>query len=87
MGEFLASLLLGAVEVMLVLTGKAVIAITTFGRWRGEQLTRSEGHTYAPAGALSFKREGQRVITATGMLFIGIIFYVLLGVVLLWLAS
>ena len=87
MGELLASLLMGAVEVVLVLTGKAVVAIATVGRWRGEHLTKSEAHVYGPAGALSFKREGRRVITATGMLLIGVLFYVALGVVLLWLAS
>ena len=87
MGELFASLLLGAVEVLLVLTGKVVVAVATIGRWRGEHLAKSEAHIYGPAGALSFKREGQRVITATGMLLIGVLFYIGLGVVLLWLAS
>ena len=87
MGELFASLLLGAVEVVVVLTGKALIAIVTLGRWRGERLAKSEAHVYGPAGALSFKREGQRVITATGLLLVGILFYIALGVLLLWLAS
>jgi hypothetical protein len=87
MGELFASLLLGAVEWILVLTGKAIVAVVTLGRWRGEHLTKSEAHVYGPAGALSFKREGQRVITATGMLLVGVLFYLALGVVLLWLAS
>ncbi|WP_235509432.1 hypothetical protein [Acidovorax sp. Root402] len=37
---------------------------------------------FAPAGALSFRREGQRVVTASGLYIAGSLFYVLLAVLL-----
>ena len=78
MGEVIAALLGTVVEVVLIFTGKAVISVASFGRWRGEQFSSSEGRIHSPAGALTFKRDGQRVFTATGLFFIGSVFYVLL---------
>ena len=62
-------------------TGRLVVWLITFGRWRGEPLLDDEGRIYGAAGALSFVRDGQRVITDTGLLFVGIAFYVVLLVV------
>jgi hypothetical protein len=75
------------VEFVLVGTGKAVVRVVSFGQWRGEHMSRNEGRIYSAAGALSFKREGQRVITVNGLLFVGVFFYVVLAVLLLWWAS
>ena len=59
-------------------TGQLVVRLITRGRWRGEDLRGDEGRIYGPAGALSFVRDGQRVITNTGLSFIGSAFYVFL---------
>jgi len=87
MGEAVAVLLWAAFEVAFVFTGKFVVLALSFGRWRGERISSKEGCIYGPAGALSFKREGQRVITANGLLFVGVLFYVLLAFVLFWVSS
>ena len=90
MGELVAALLWAAIEIAFVLlafTGKVVVAVASFGRWRSEKLSGIEGHIYGAAGALSFKRDGQRVVTPTGLLFVGGLFYALLGFAALWLVS
>lgn len=87
MEDVLGWLLWLLVEVVLVGTGKAVVRVVSFGQWRGEHMSRNEGRIYSAAGALSFKHEGQRVITINGLLFVGVIFYVVLAVLLLWWAS
>ena len=73
------------VELVLVGTGKAAVTLVTLGRWRGERLSSRESRVHGVAGALSFVREGRRVVTRTGLLFVGITVYALLiaiGVVL-----
>ncbi len=59
-------------------TGRGAVWPVSFGRWRGEQLLGDEGRIHGAAGALSFVRDGRRVITDTGLLFVGISFYVVL---------
>lgn len=71
------------VEVVLIQTGRAAVWSASLGRWRGENISEKEGRIYGPAGALSFLREGRRVVTANGMLFAGIIVYVTLAFALL----
>jgi len=66
------------IEVLLVVTGRLVVWLFSLGRWRGEALGSDEGRIYSAAGSLSFVRDGQRVVTQTGQLFVGLIFYVLL---------
>ena len=78
MAEIVASFVWLVVELLLVGTGKAVIWAISFGRWRSESLGEDESRVFAAAGALSFLRDGRRVITTTGMLFAGLAFYVLL---------
>jgi hypothetical protein len=76
--ELLSFLAFVLFEVILVTTGRLVVRGATLGRWRGEQLGRKESRVFAAAGALSFVRDGRRVITSTGLLFIGLAFYVAL---------
>jgi hypothetical protein len=83
MDELLSAVFLFVIEVVVINTGRAVLAVVTLGKWRGEKLASREARVYGLAGALSFKREGQRIVTANGLLFIGGAFYV--GVVA-WLA-
>ena len=59
-------------------TGRVAVWLVSFGRWRGEQLLGDEGRIHGAAGALSFVRDGRRVITNTGLLFFDITFYVVL---------
>ena len=81
--ELLAALAWVAMDLALVLSGKLFVRVISLGRWRGESLRGSEGRMYSPAGALSFKRDGQRVFTWNGMQLAGLAFYVLLGFVTL----
>ena len=87
MAEIIASFVWLVVELLLVGTGKAVIWAFSFGRWRSESLREDESRVFAAAGALSFVRDGKRVITTTGMLFAGLAFYVLLIVLSLLYAA
>ena len=80
-------LLSGFVGLLLVLTGKIVVIVGSFGQWRGESLRADEGRTYSAAGSLWFKRDGQRVVTVTGLLLFGVLFYVFLTFILFWLFS
>ncbi|MGC1174574.1 hypothetical protein [Polaromonas sp.] len=68
----------GVLEFITVQVGRVAVWLVSFGRWRGEQLRGGEGRIHGPAGALSFVRDGRRVITDTGLLFFGIAFYVAL---------
>ncbi len=70
----------GVLEFITMQVGRVAVWLVSFGRWRGEQLHGDEGRIYSPAGALSFVRDGRRVITDTGLLFFGIAFYVVLFV-------
>jgi hypothetical protein len=83
--EILAFLGWLLVEVVLLKTGRAVVFLGTAGRWRGEKVEEKEGRIHGLAGALSFKREGQRVITTNGLFVIGLFFYV--GLVALLIAA
>jgi hypothetical protein len=64
--------------VIAIQTGRVVVWLVSFGKWRGEPLFGDEGRIYGAAGALSFVRDGKRVITDTGLLFVGVAFYVVL---------
>lgn len=75
------------IEILLIGTGRLVVCTVSFGRWRGEKVGERESKTLAPAGALSFRHEGVRVVTHTGLLFVGIVFYVGAAVSLLAFAS
>ena len=70
---------------LLVLTGKAIVIVASFGQWRSEPLCANEVRAYSAAGSLWFKRDGQIVVTVGGLEFIGFVFYVLLACVLFWL--
>ena len=83
MAEIVAVIVWGLLELILAFTGKFVVWALSFGRWRSESLRENESWVFAAAGALSFVREGQRVITTTGLVFVGLAFYLLL--VVLWL--
>ena len=74
MRAFLGMLLWCAVDLAFVLAGKLFVRMISLGRWRGESLSSSEGRMYGPAGALSFKRDGQRVFTWSGMQLAGVVF-------------
>ena len=71
--------IIGAVlGVIAIQTGRVVVWLVSFGKWRGEPLFGDEGRIYGAAGALSFVRDGKRVITDTGLLFVGVALYVVL---------
>lgn len=68
----------GVLGVIAVQTGRIVVWLVSFGKWRGEPLFGEEGRIYGTAGALSFVRDGRRAITDIGLMFVGVAFYVIL---------
>lgn len=87
MEEGLAVLLWLSVELLLIYTGRGVIAALSLGCWRGEQIQRKEGRIHSAAGSLSFVRDGQRVVTAGGLFFAGLVFYIALMFLLVYIAA
>jgi hypothetical protein len=73
----------GAIGFLLTQTGRVVVYVCSFGRWRGEPILGDEGRIYSAAGSLWFTRDEQVVITHTGQTFIGLAFYlvVILGAI------
>ncbi|OOG35866.1 hypothetical protein [Polaromonas sp. A23] len=67
------------VDIVLAQTGRFVVWIATFGRWRAERFEEGEAQAYAPEAGLYFKRRGQCVITATGCVLAGFFFYLAFG--------
>lgn len=65
------------VELVLAFTGKVVVWAFSLGRWGSESLGENESLVFAAAGALSFLREGRRVVTITGLVLAGLAFYLL----------
>lgn len=72
---------------LLVLTGKTIVIVGSFGLWRGESLFTKEERGYSVPRSLWFKRDGQLVVSVAGLQFIGGLFYVLLTFFLFWLFS
>ena len=77
----------GVLGVIAIQTGRLIVWLVSFGKWRGEPLFGEEGRIYGAAGALSFVRDGRRVITHTGLLFVGVAFYVVLFAVIIAFAA
>jgi len=78
MAEIVAAFVGEALALVLAFTGRILVWAISFGRWRSESLREDESRVFAAAGALSFVREGRRVITSTGLIFAGLTFYLLL---------
>ncbi|MFN9473009.1 hypothetical protein [Acidovorax sp.] len=66
------------VNYVFLYTGKAVVYVLTLGRWRGE-CGDNEGRIHGAAGALTFVRDGQRVLTDRSAAFVGGIACIVLG--------
>ena len=63
------------IDLLLIWTGKLLVFLLSFGAWRSESMMRNESGIHAAAGALSFVRDGRRVVTTTGQLMAGVAFY------------
>lgn len=72
-------LLFSTFDVLLTVTGRLLVSALSLGRWRADPLMKEEGRIYGAAGGFSFVRDGRRVITHTGQLFIGLAFYIVLA--------
>ncbi len=64
-----------ALGALVVHTGRLVVWMISFGQWRGESWLGNEARVHGLAGALSFVRDGKRVITETGLMFFGAVFW------------
>ena len=86
MTDLVVAVLWSAVDVLLIATGALLVRALSLGRWRTEDARNKEARMFAPAGALSFRRDGQRVVTATGVYMAGSAFYAVLAVLLVGLS-
>lgn len=86
MTELVFAVLWSAIEGLLILTGALVVRTASWGRWRTEHWGSNEARIFGAAGALSFRREGRRVVTTNGLVFAGLLFYVLLVLVVVGLS-
>lgn len=77
MTEFVVAMLWSVAELLLIFTGALVVRVLSLGRWRSERLGSAEARIFSAAGALSFRHEGKRVVTSNGLLFVGLLFYIL----------
>jgi hypothetical protein len=69
------------VEVLLVLTGKVLVRVSTLGSWRCESIRGKD--LPGADGALIFAENDRWVVTVAGQELVGIAFYaVVLGVVI-----
>jgi len=75
MAEIITAFVWELLELFLAITGQFLVWALSLGRWRSESLRENESRVFAAAGALSFVREGQRVITSTGLVFAGLAFF------------
>lgn len=76
-----------ALGIITIQIGRLAVWSLSLGRWRGEPLFGDEGRIFGAAGALSFVRDGRRVITETGLLFAGIAFVIVLVLIGMTIAS
>ena len=81
MTELVFAVLWSAAELLLIFTGALMVRTVSWGRWRTEQWGSNEARVFGAAGALSFRRDGRRVVTTNGLVFAGLLFYVLLVLV------
>ncbi|AKJ30929.1 hypothetical protein AAW51_4238 [Caldimonas brevitalea] len=70
------------IELVLIGTGRVAVRVVSLGRWRGAAFDGNEERIFSAAGALSFRKEGRRIITSTGLLFAGVLAYLILFAVL-----
>lgn len=77
------TLLVTALDVFLTLTGKLLVPVISLGRWRASPLGTNEECIHSAAGSLWFVRDERLVVTHTGQLFLGVVFYILLVIALL----
>lgn len=87
MTEFLVAMLWSVFEVLIVFTGAQVVRVVSLGRWRSERWGSNEARALSAAGALSFRHEGQRVVTTNGLIVVGLLFYGVLAVLAVALAG
>lgn len=85
--EALAYLAFGLLELMLLLTAKALIHLCSCGRWQSDGLQSDRHRIHSGAGALSYRLHGKRIITTAGQSLIGFVFYAAVaGLAICWLA-
>lgn len=87
MSELLGAVGVFLVDLLVVSAGRVVVRVLSFNRWRGEAFGADEARIYAAAGAFSFVRHGQRVVTRMGLGFAGALVWLLVGLGTAWLLA
>ncbi len=75
------------VETVCMLTGMGLVRLLSRGQWRSEKLTGKEAAIQSAAGSLSFRIDGSRVVTTSGLILVGMAFYGVLAWAGIWLAT
>ena len=78
MSDAIIVALWAVIELILIVTGRIVVKALTFGRCRVTET--NESRIYGAAGAFSLNRGGRRAVTEKGQLFVGMLFYLVLGI-------
>jgi len=82
--ELLLEALLQLMTPVVGWTGRGIVRVVSFGTCECESLFGKSSGVTAPAGALTYLRGQRLVVTATGQVVLGTLFYVLLGLVAYW---
>jgi hypothetical protein len=87
MDLLLSVLLETVIKVVIVGTGRLLVTVLSFGRWRSASFFTDEEKTHGGAGVLSFVQDGQRVATTTSLVILGLVFYFVLASIFVILAA
>lgn len=79
--EVLSHAAIALLERAILATARVLIPLASNGRWQCDE-PGQRGET-RPPGLLSYQLSGQRFITDTGQLFVGVAFYALAGCALI----
>lgn len=69
-------------EFLLALTGQVVLRAATLGRLECQDLGSKDHRMRGASGALWYTHDGRRLVTPTGQMLAGLVFYVAIALVL-----
>ena len=77
------SIIVTALELFVVFSGRAALWLLSFGRWGNEPLGGNEVRFHRAAGGLSFIHGGRRIVTYPGQLLAGMLLYAIVTILAL----
>ncbi len=76
-----------AYEFFLALTGQVVLRAATLGRCQCQALGSQDHRMHGASGALWYTHDGRRLVTPTGQLLVGLVFYAVVAIALFGLST